>query len=300
MSSLSLNYEDNGFLSIRLGGDVYNLDAKYYTEYDRISNIEVKIVNACKARIINRDTDVCNIFMELNTDSMYLSFQNNMIQSSIISITYIKNNKSHIRVYYSSIDNEYKRNNITYHMINAELKRQTRLNIFNKTYDAYIDICQRYLIIFDVDCKIVKFNSNIYNQELICGPYNLSSYKYECKQVLNTAQFPWFDWIYEGSKTYEGRLYKGLWSNLKLGDEIILKSGNKSKCWHNCMLIQVKDIKYYKDFGLAFDDLGDKLVPIKVDRKTVMEEYQKFHTEYDLSKYLVICIGIEIIRRFKI
>ena len=109
------------------------------------------------------------------------------------------------------------------------------------------------------------------------------------RQISNPPETPWLDWIESGIKTYEGRLNKEVWSKLRIGDHLILHTNDKAKE----VEIIVTELRYYKDFAEAFNDLGAKLIPIKdatVD--SVKKLYNQFFTDDDIVKYGVVAVGL--------
>lgn len=109
------------------------------------------------------------------------------------------------------------------------------------------------------------------------------------RQISNPAETPWLDWIESGIKTYEGRLNKEIWSKLRVGDHIVFQTVDETKE----VEIIVTELRYYKDFGEAFNELGSKLVPIKdANVDDVKKLYNQFFTDDDVAKYGVVAVGI--------
>ena len=112
------------------------------------------------------------------------------------------------------------------------------------------------------------------------------------KFIQNTAEYPWLDWIEVGKKKYEGRLCKEDWSKLKVGAKIVfsVKDSNRAP-----VTVNVTELKYYDDFGLAFDDLGQELIPISgITREKVIELYSEFFSDDDVKKYKVVAVGVAV------
>lgn len=111
------------------------------------------------------------------------------------------------------------------------------------------------------------------------------------RQIQNPPETPWLDWIESGVKTYEGRLYKEIWQKVKVGDLIIFYTPDKE------VKTIVTDLKFYGDFGEAFENLGTKLVPITnatVDR--VKKLYNQFFSDDDIKKYGVVAVGVKMVK----
>ena len=66
----------------------------------------------------------------------------------------------------------------------------------------------------------------------------------------------WLSWIVSGVKTHEGRLFRGMWSKLALGQKLVAYSERYS---HVDLVVQ--DVLRFEDFDAAFASLGKRLVP---------------------------------------
>lgn len=47
------------------------------------------------------------------------------------------------------------------------------------------------------------------------------------KHIANPHETPWLDWIEDGFKIYEGRVYQGDWREMKVGDIIDFYIGER-------------------------------------------------------------------------
>jgi tRNA (cytosine38-C5)-methyltransferase len=107
------------------------------------------------------------------------------------------------------------------------------------------------------------------------------------KRIQNPPERPWLDWIEQGKKRFEGRLFKGDWQQVAIGDLIELFSTDKS------VIVQVTDLRRYTDFKEAFNDLGEKLVPIEgIDADTVVMMYREYYE--DVAEHGVLCVGVSL------
>lgn len=110
------------------------------------------------------------------------------------------------------------------------------------------------------------------------------------KIPIKNYPIPWFDLIKNKIKTYEGRLNRGIFVKMKPGDFIIFVNRDKE------IKTQIIDIKKYKSFGKAFDDLQFNLVPIDdITRKEVKKLYSNYFTKDDIKQYGVLAIQIKVI-----
>ena len=106
--------------------------------------------------------------------------------------------------------------------------------------------------------------------------------------IQNPKEIPWLDLMELREKTYEGRLNRGVYSKMMIGDSIIFKDQN-NKILHTHII----DLKYYLNFGEAFLDLGRKLVPVEgVDVDGVKKLYSNYFSEDNIKLHGVVAIGI--------
>lgn len=111
------------------------------------------------------------------------------------------------------------------------------------------------------------------------------------RTIQNPPSTPWLDWIEQGLKKYEGRLNRGVWSELKIGD-VIVWDDQKGKT----LKTKVTELKYYPDFGAAFRDLGSELVPINdITESAVKSLYAKYFSDSEIRKHGSIAIGLQVL-----
>lgn len=100
---------------------------------------------------------------------------------------------------------------------------------------------------------------------------------------------PYFTQIKEKTKIYEGRLNKGDFAKLKIGDFIVWEN-KEDKDTNNFKTIIV-DIMRYKSFVGAITDIGlDKILPSQFNDnipivQAINNVYRKFYSEEDENKY---------------
>lgn len=108
------------------------------------------------------------------------------------------------------------------------------------------------------------------------------------KHISNPTATPWLTWIINGSKKFEGRLYKEDWAQMKVGDQIHLSSEGLS------CVCAIVTLRRYDSFADAFDDLGQSLVPVpNISRAQVTELYAKYYNEDDIKKFGVVAVEVE-------
>lgn len=108
------------------------------------------------------------------------------------------------------------------------------------------------------------------------------------KHIANNRPNQWLDWIESGIKKYEGRLNKGDWANLKIGDRIILYDDNGKR-----VIVEIFDLKYFTSFCDAFNSLGKYLVPIdNIGADNVVDLYRNYFSDGDIQEYGVVAVGV--------
>ena len=101
---------------------------------------------------------------------------------------------------------------------------------------------------------------------------------------------PWFNYIKNGEKKIEGRLCKGLFKKLKIGDKVLWYNNNLK------VMTKIIDIIKYKSFNelLVTEKLNNVLTNIKSIEEGV-SIYNKFYSPEDEEKFGVIGIKLEVI-----
>ena len=104
------------------------------------------------------------------------------------------------------------------------------------------------------------------------------------------VQQPWFDFIVEGKKIYEGRLNRGKFSEMKIDDIVE---------WKNDDVIVITKIVEKFVFKSFHDMLSilclDKVLPEITTISDGVDVYHEFYTRSDELKYGVVAIRLEII-----
>jgi len=106
-----------------------------------------------------------------------------------------------------------------------------------------------------------------------------TSLRKECKE-------PWFSLIKVGKKKYEGRVRKGYWSQVKIGDKITLYNND------NEYVVEVRELLYFDDFKAAYRSLGEQLLPYVDSEEECWRIYNNFNDDEIISKNGVVAIGI--------
>ncbi len=102
---------------------------------------------------------------------------------------------------------------------------------------------------------------------------------------------PWFECIYNGSKTVEGRLNKGDFGNMQIGDQIEFHNEN------NKYTVDITNIKYYKTFKEMITKERLKHVLPTPDIKRIKDGVKVYHSFYspeDEKQYGIVAIHIKV------
>jgi ASC-1-like (ASCH) protein len=113
------------------------------------------------------------------------------------------------------------------------------------------------------------------------------------KTLQNPPESPWFDWMEQGVKRFEGRLRKDDWARLQPGDLIEFVNANTQKV----LLTRVLALPSFGSFADAFKELGRELVPVPgVDAADVACIYRQYYPDEEVQQYGVVAVHIEVLR----
>jgi ASC-1-like (ASCH) protein len=102
---------------------------------------------------------------------------------------------------------------------------------------------------------------------------------------------PYLGWIVNGRKTFEGRLKWKDWEKVSIGDQIEFWSDQ-----HKCTVC-VDKLRYFDDFGDAFNCLGYSLIPEGAESGNEAKEFYKgLFNDDDVKKYGVVCLGFYVVK----
>lgn len=111
------------------------------------------------------------------------------------------------------------------------------------------------------------------------------------KLIKNEQPYAWLDWIEQGLKEYEGRLYREDWKLIRVGDIIEFYTKDQKT-----LTVEIIGLERYQDFGETFDNCNSRLVPIKgITREEVMEIYCDIFkmTKEEIKNIGVIAIKVK-------
>mgnify|MGYP001586779436 CR=1 FL=1 len=105
---------------------------------------------------------------------------------------------------------------------------------------------------------------------------------------------PYFTFLKNGQKTIEGRIKKGWYRFVKIGDHIIVYNEEETD---SCETL-VKDVKTYSSIREMLE--GEDFKKLLPDAETVeqgIEIYKKFYTEEQEKEFGVVAIEVELINK---
>jgi ASC-1-like (ASCH) protein len=103
---------------------------------------------------------------------------------------------------------------------------------------------------------------------------------------------PWLSFIEHGIKTHEGRIRRGFWASLAVGDEFVLQDTAHETHQRR---VRVTEIQNHSDFVKAWEVLGDRLIPGCRHHEFVEEIYCGFYTPQEIKKHGVVALGLSVL-----
>lgn len=100
---------------------------------------------------------------------------------------------------------------------------------------------------------------------------------------------PYFSFIKEGVKTIEGRLLKGLYQELKIGDEIQVYNNEETES----VLVKVLALRKYTSFQEMLEkEESKKILPDADSIEQGLEIYRKFYSPEQENQFGVLAIEV--------
>lgn len=107
--------------------------------------------------------------------------------------------------------------------------------------------------------------------------------------IIKNVSEPWFSFIKMGVKKIEGRLYKGDWTKLKIGDIIIFS--NNEMGFERFVKVIVTDLVSYSNFEEYLTKEGvDTCLPSIDFISDGIKVYRNYFTEDDEKKFGIIAV----------
>ena len=98
----------------------------------------------------------------------------------------------------------------------------------------------------------------------------------------------WFNKIVDGTKTCEGRLYRGNFRRLIVGDIITWKSGGREV---NTRVVALR--RYNNFFNMLINEGIIHTLPGKKNMREALNIYHNIYEEHDIKQYGVLAIILE-------
>ncbi len=109
--------------------------------------------------------------------------------------------------------------------------------------------------------------------------------------------------INRGTKTIEGRLYRGKFAKYRAGDRISLRSdvydhtGKLVKEIPDQALVEIVKLEKFNTFKEMLTAVGYlNVIPRAASLEAALDEYKKFYTPQDERKYGVVAVHIKVIK----
>lgn len=108
----------------------------------------------------------------------------------------------------------------------------------------------------------------------------------------NHRQEPYFSYLKSGQKTIEGRLLKGKYAKIKIGDQILVKNIEETEE----ILVEVMALNFYPSFrDLVKTEKINKLLPNISTVEEGIQIYKQFYNPEEEQIYGVVAIHIRLI-----
>ncbi|MFH0846092.1 MAG: ASCH domain-containing protein [Patescibacteria group bacterium] len=103
---------------------------------------------------------------------------------------------------------------------------------------------------------------------------------------------PYFGFIKDGVKTVEGRLQKGLYKELKIGDEIQVCNNEETES----VRVEILDLRKYSSFQEMLEkESFKKILPDIISVEEGVGIYRKFYTEEQEKEFGVVAIEVKLL-----
>lgn len=97
---------------------------------------------------------------------------------------------------------------------------------------------------------------------------------------------PWFSLIHCGKKKVEGRLNKGDFANMNIGDFIVFT--NNELGFERKFKIRIKNISYYDNFEIYLEkETLDRCLPTVYNIEDGLKVYYKYYSKSDELEYKI-------------
>lgn len=104
---------------------------------------------------------------------------------------------------------------------------------------------------------------------------------------------PWLRILNEGIKTFEGRLNRGFWKNVSIGN--VFTGYDNISADVTFEVIGKRNYLFPSD---AWKELGEKLIPSSYGNSAeeIEELYEKFYTKEQMKKYGFVAVEVKVVK----
>jgi len=103
---------------------------------------------------------------------------------------------------------------------------------------------------------------------------------------------PWYNYLFEGNKTWDVRLQKNDWNKIKVGEHIMYCGEFNNSAKVCCM--EITDIKKFSSFKKLIERIPlQKIFPHIGSEKDAQSLFRTWYSEDDEKKYGVIAINLK-------
>lgn len=111
--------------------------------------------------------------------------------------------------------------------------------------------------------------------------------------TIRNSPYPIYDGLISGEIKYIGRLKRGLFAEIKVGDVFMIAKDKKDA---PCVKVEVVDIKDYKKFSEAFKDLGKEFMSAK-NAKEVDEFFDGIYGDDAIDKFGAVLVKLKVSKK---
>jgi ASC-1-like (ASCH) protein len=103
---------------------------------------------------------------------------------------------------------------------------------------------------------------------------------------------PWFGYLKSGQKSIEGRLKRGKYAMIQVGDRMEVNNEDES----DIVAVEVMGVREYLSFkAMLLSEPIDKVLPGISDINEALSIYRRFYSEDEEKKFGVVAIEIRLL-----
>ncbi len=114
--------------------------------------------------------------------------------------------------------------------------------------------------------------------------------------LISAISDPYYDYVRKGEKSWEIRLKKGGWENLKKGEAVLLfRHGGRGEF----LIVEIFERQEFGSIAEALDHVGIKdAIPQAQSVSEALSEYRRFYSEEKERKYGVVAFRIRVVAEY--